>query len=127
MIFQEAPGSDQGLTIWSALVFSPQQNIAKLPFQVNGGLAYKGLIPGRPDDYSCFGVVYGKFSRNFARTVADSGGGYPDYELVFEWNYKVQLTRFAFVQPDLQWVINPGGTHRIPNALVLGAEMGVIF
>jgi porin len=127
MIFQEAPGEEQGLTIWSAFVFSPQQNIAKLPFQANGGLTYKGLIPARGDDYTCFGVVYGKFSRNFARSVAAAGGGYPDYELVFEWNYKVQLTKFAFIQPDLQWVINPGGTHRIPNALVLGAEMGVIF
>jgi porin len=127
MIFQEAPGSDQGLTIWSAFVFSPQQNIAKLPFQVNGGLAYKGLVPTRNDDYSCFGVVYGKFSRNFARSVAEAGGGYPDYELVFEWNYKVQLTKFAFVQPDLQWVINPGGTGRIPNALVLGGQMGMVF
>lgn len=39
MIYQEASDSDQGLTIWSALVLSPQQNIAKLPFQVNGGLA----------------------------------------------------------------------------------------
>jgi porin len=127
MIYQEAPGSDQGLTIWSAFVLSPQQNIAKLPFEVNGGLFYKGLIPTRGDDYSCFGIVYGKFSRNFARTVAEAGDGYPDYELVFEWNYKVQLTKFAFVQPDLQWVINPGGTHRIPNALVLGAQMGVVF
>jgi hypothetical protein len=80
MIFQEAPGSDQGLTIWSAFVLSPEQNIAKLPFQVNGGLVYKGLIPTRHDDYICFAVVYGKFSRNYART----GEGYPDYELVFE-------------------------------------------
>ena len=127
MICQEGPGSDQGLTIWSAFVLSPQQNIAKLPFQVNGGLAYKGLIPARDDDYACFGIVYGKFSRDYARTVAQAGEGYPDYELVFEWNYKVQLTKFAFVQPDLQWVVNPGGTHRIPNALVLGAQMGVTF
>ena len=127
MIYQEAPGSDQGLTIWSAFVLSPQQNIAKLPFQVNGGLAYKGLVPTRSDDYACFGIVYGKFSRDFARSFAESGGGYPDYELVFEWNYKVQLTKFAFLQPDLQWVVNPGGTHNIPNALVLGAQMGVTF
>jgi porin len=126
-IFQESPGSDQGLTIWSAFVLSPRQNIAKLPFQVNSGLAYKGLIPRRGDDYACFGIVYGKFSRDYARTVAESGDGYPDYELVFEWNYKVHLTKFAFVQPDLQWVVNPGGTHRIPNALVLGAQMGVTF
>ena len=127
MIFPETPGSEQGLIIWSAFVLSPQQNIAKLPFQVNGGLVYRGLIPARDDDYACFGVVYGKFSRNFARTVANAGEGYPNYELVFEWNYKIQLTKFAFVQPDIQWVINPGGTNRIPNALVLGAQMGVVF
>jgi porin len=127
MILPETPGSEQGMTVWSAFVLSPQQNIAKLPFQVNGGLVYRGLIPARDDDYARFGVVYGKFSRNFARTVANAGEGYPKYELVFEWNYKIQLTKFAFVQPDIQWVINPGGTNRIPNALVLGAQMGVVF
>jgi len=97
-------------------LFCPRsRNIAKLPFQVNGGLVYRGLIPARDDDYACFGVVYGKFSRNFARTVANAGEGDPKYELVFEWNYKIQLTKFAFVQPDVQWVINPGGTNRIPT------------
>lgn len=127
MIFQEAPGSDQGLTLWSAAVLSPQENIAKLPFQVNGGLVYKGLIPMRDDDYTCFGVAYGRFSRDYARTVKAAGQGYPCYELVFEWNYRIQLTKFAYIQPDIQWVINPGGTGKIPNALVLGAQMGVNF
>ena len=42
-------------------------------------------------------------------------------------DYKIQMTKFAFVQPDIQWVINPRGTNRIPNALVLGAQMGVVF
>jgi porin len=127
MIFQESPGSDQGLTLWSAFVLSPQQNIAKLPFQVNGGLAYKGLIPHRDDDYTIFGVVYGKFSENYAESIAVTGAGFPNYELVFEWGYRIQMTQFAYVQPDVQWVINPGGTGNIPNALVLGAQMGVIF
>jgi len=127
MVFQEKPGSDQGLTLWSAFVLSPQQNIAKLPFEVNGGAIYKGLIPWRDDDYTCFGIVYGKFSRDYAQTVSDAGGGLPNYELVFEWNYKIQITKFAFVQPDVQWVVNPGGTGRTPNALVLGAQCGVTF
>lgn len=127
MIFQESPGSDQGLTIWSAFVLSPQENIAKLPFQYNGGLIYKGLIPTRDNDFTCFGVVYGTFSSDYAQTVAETGAGNPTYELVFEWNYKIQITKFAFVQPDIQWVINPGGTGNIPNALVLGAQMGVTF
>jgi porin len=127
MIFQEVPGSDQGLTLWSAVVLSPQQNIAKLPFQVNGGAIYKGLIPTRDDDYTGFGVVYGKFSSDFARSVSNAGGGSPDYELVFEWNYKIQINNFVFVQPNIQWVINPGGTGNIPNALVLGVQAGVTF
>jgi carbohydrate-selective porin OprB len=29
--------------------------------------------------------------------------------------------------PCAQWIINPGGTGRIANALVLGAEIGVTF
>jgi len=127
MVYQEAPGSDQGLTLWTAFVLSPQQNIAKLPFQVNGGAAYKGLIPTRDEDYTVFGVVYGKFSRDFAESVEANDGGYPSYELVFEWGYRVQLNKFAYIQPDIQWVINPGGTGDIPNALVLGAQMGVTF
>ena len=127
MVFQEAPGSTQGLTLWTAFVLSPQQNIAKLPFQVNGGLAYKGLIPARDEDYSVFGVAYGKFSNKYAQTVAEQGQGYPNYELVFEFGYRIQLNNFAYIQPDVQWVVNPGGTGNIPNALVLGAQMGVNF
>ncbi len=127
MVWQEAPGSDQGLTLWSAFVLSPQQNIAKLPFQANAGIVYKGLLPTRDEDYTVLGLVYGKFSRNYARSVDLAGGGYPQYEVVIEAGYRINLTKFAYFQPDVQWVINPGGTGDIPNALVLGAQMGVTF
>ncbi len=36
---------------------------------------------------------------------------------------QIQITKFAFIQPDIQYVINPGGTNSIPNALVLGAQI----
>ncbi len=127
MVFQESPGSSQGLTLWSAFTLSPQQNIAKLPFQVNGGVVYQGLIPTRDNDMTTFGVAYGQFSDDWASANESALGGYADYELVFEWGYKVQFTKFLFVQPNIQYVVNPGGTHTIPNALVLGAQCGVTF
>ncbi|MFV0416394.1 MAG: carbohydrate porin [Chthoniobacterales bacterium] len=37
------------------------------------------------------------------------------------------MTPFAYVQPDIQWVINPGGTGNIDNALVIGAQIGITF
>ncbi|MGH8045612.1 MAG: carbohydrate porin, partial [Chthoniobacterales bacterium] len=127
MIYQESPGSAQGLTLWSAFVLSPQQNIAKLPFEVNGGIVYQGLIPTRDNDQTVFGIVYGQFSDDYAAATEAAGGGSPDYELVFEWGYRVQFTKFMYVQPNVQWVINPGGAYNIPNALVLGAQCSVTF
>jgi len=127
MIFQEGPGSDQGLTLWSAFVLSPQQNISKLPFQVNGGAVYKGLLPTRDDDFTIFGIVYGNFSNDYADGQSAAGLGSPSYEMVFEWAYRVQINKFLYAQPDVQWVVNPGGTGNIPNALVLGAQIGVTF
>jgi porin len=56
-----------------------------------------------------------------------AGNGNPDHEMVVEAAYRIQLTKFAWVEPDVQWVINPAGTGRIPDALVIGTEMGVVF
>ncbi len=127
MVFQESPGSLQGLTLWTASVLSPQQNIAKLPFQLNAGAVYVGLVPGRGEDATMLGFVYGKFSRDFARSVDVNGAGFPEYEIVLEAGHRFQINRFLYAQPNVQWVINPGGTGNIPNALVLGAQVGVTF
>jgi porin len=127
MVFQESPGSVQGLTLWTASVLSPQQNIAKLPFQLNAGTVYVGLVPGRDADATMLGFVYGKFSRDFARSVDVDGAGFPEYEIVLEAGHRFQINQFLYAQPNLQWVINPGGTGNIPNALVLGSQVGVIF
>lgn len=127
MVWQESPGSDQGLTLWSAFVLSPQQNISKLPFQVNSGIVYKGLVPARDHDITMLGFVYGNFSDDYAGTVAATGAGTPSYEIALEAGYRIQVTKFAYIQPNVQWIINPGGTGNIPNALVLGAQMNVTF
>jgi porin len=127
MVYQEAPGSDQGLSIFLASGLYPQPSISIVPFQVNLGLVYKGLIPCRDNDQTIFGYIYGNFSEIYGRTVKAAGNGVPTFESVVEGGYRIQVTKFAFVQPDLQWVIRPGGTGRIPNALVIGAEMGFSF
>jgi len=127
MVYREEPGDDQGLTIWTALTYSPQEFAAKLPFYAGGGLAYQGLIPYRDDDWSVFAVYYGEFSDDFAAAQRAAGAGDPDYELVFEWGYRIQLSGWMYVQPDIQWIIKPGGRSDIPNALAIGGQVGVNF
>jgi len=127
MVYQTAPGSDQGLTLWTAFVLSPQQNTAKLPFQWNAGTFYRGLLPGRERDTTMFGLAYGNFSNDYGRSGEAYEGGRTSYEMALEWGYRVQFNQFFYAQPNIQYIVRPGGTGSIPNAFVLGAQIGVNF
>ena len=49
-------------------------------------------------------------------------------ETVVELTYRLAFLRSSlFVQPDLQYIIRPGGTGRISDAFAFGAEIGVDF
>lgn len=126
-VYRPEPTTNKGLVLWSAYALSPQQNISLLPFQVNAGAIYTGLIPGRDKDLMVLGAAYGDFSSSYSGAQEALGNGGRTYELMYEWGYRIMLTKFAYFQPDLQWIITPGGNASIPNALVLGAQMGVVF
>jgi porin len=72
-------------------------------------------------------VIYGNFSDDYASSVAPLEGGYPRSEIDLELGYRVQLSPFAYAQPDLQYVVQPGGTGNIPNAVILAAQFGLTF
>lgn len=127
MVYQEHAGTDQGLTLWLATALYPQEEISIIPYQLNVGAIYKGLIPSREKDLTILGVIYGNFSNRYADTIEATGAGRPEHETVIEVGYRIQLTKFAYIQPDLQWIINPGGTGNIPDALVIGAQIGITF
>lgn len=126
VVYKTHAGSNEGLILWSDYVLCPQENISTLPFQVNGGAIYTGLLPGRENDFTTLGIIYGDFSHNYASAQQQNGNGSPTYELVFESGYRINLTKYSYVQPDMQWITHPSGLGSIPNAFVLGAEIGVV-
>ncbi len=127
MIYGETPGSEQGLVAFLASGYYPQTKISIVPFQVNLGLNYVGLFPTREKDHTMLHFIYGDISRVYARSVRRPGGALADSEKVLEFAHRLQLTAWSYFQPDIQYVIDPGGTGEIPNAVVLGAQMGVTF
>jgi porin len=127
MVYEETPGSDQGLTVFVASGYYPQKEISIVPFQVNVGLNYKGLFPGRNHDHTMLHFIYGNLSRDYARVVRRPGGHLAESEKVVEVAHRFQIKPWSYFQPDLQYVIDPGGTGDIPNALVIGAQMGFTF
>ena len=110
----------RGLVLWGVFQYAPYDELAKMPYFVNGGLLFNAPFESRPDDVLVFGVAYGKYSNKLTTPERNS------YEMMLELNYKVQVNRFFFVQPGVQYIINTkGGQH--PNALILGCQFGMAF
>jgi porin len=127
MVWREQPKTEEGITLWYSFVTAPSDNVSRFPFFTGAGAGWQGLLDNRPEDWVLFGSYFGTISRDFADAQEAKGAGDPTSEWVLEWDYRAQLTPWLYVMPTTQWVIRPGGTGNIPNALVLGAEIGVTF
>lgn len=108
----------RGLIVWGVVQFNPNEDTAEMPVFVNGGLIFNAPFESRADDVLCFGVAYGKFSDKLVDARRNS------HEFALELNYKFQVNRFFFVQPNVQGILNTNGGE-YPDALVLGLQFGL--
>jgi porin len=124
---------NSGLGICGSVLVSPDESVSQMPYFFTAGIIARGFFPSRPADTAGFGIAYGKFSRDLRHAqereqLLDPTIGAQDYESVLEWTYRAYFRKGAiFFQPDLQYVIHPGGAGRIHNALVLGCQIGFNF
>jgi porin len=132
-------GSGGELTGFARVGGSPDDRNV-IPFYAEAGVAYKGLIPGRENDSTGLSIDYARISNRARGLDQDTRffTGNPlfpirNYEMVLELTYQMQVTPWLTVQPDAQYVFNPGGhvlndngTVR-PNALVFGLRSAITF
>ena len=134
-IWRPTPGEEQGLNVFMRLGGAPSDRNL-VTWYADGGFGFKGLFAERPDDVLTVGVAYGRISNEAA--LADRLAGPPtpvrDHETLLEVTYNISLAPGWSLQPDLQYVINPGGnianpigTGTIPDALVLGLRTTLNF
>ena len=85
-----------------------------IQFHIDGGLTYAAPF-GRSNDTVGIGLSYEQVSGAQRDLTADYGrfNGLalpsPDFESVLEASYQAQVASWWIVQPDVQWIIHPGG------------------
>jgi len=127
------PGSNRGLGVTGSVLVSPDQSVSQMPFFSTAGLLVRGMFPSRPTDVGGVGVVYGRFSDDLQDSQrrerrSDPSLGVQRDETALELTYRFRFRGDAlFLQPDLQYIIRPGGTGRIQDALVAGFQAGISF
>lgn len=104
----------RGLNIFYQLGVSPRNdNFA----YVGAGCSYSGLLSGKGSDVLGLAIASGMLTDERGKD-----------ETTFELTYKVQLTDQIYFQPDLQYVVNPGGTGLpLKNATVGLLRLGLEF
>jgi porin len=109
------PGTDdQGLSAFVRAGGAPNDRNL-INFYADGGLMYKGLIPGRPDDKIGVAAAYARVGDN-ARGLDSDIGLFGNFfrpvrsgETMVEVMYQAKWTPWWTVQPDMQYIIRPGG------------------
>lgn len=118
--------SEQGLGWFGRIAFEPQDRNF-IGFYFDSGLTYKGLIPTRDDDTLGVGFAYAQLTSGAKDAAVNEGSVGVRSEMVLEATYQAQITKWLSVQPDLQFIIHPGGTQDLDNALVIGGRLSVTF
>ncbi len=116
----------EGLGWFQRIGFAPpERNFTG--FYYDTGFTYKGLLPGR--GYDTTGVAFALAQLGSAGEAAVSGAGLAPAggEMALEFTYQAVLSPWFVVQPDIQYIINPGTCSDFGNALVVGCRASLVF
>ena len=93
--------------------------VSEVADHVGSGFSWTGAFEGRNEDMWGVGVTYARLSDE-----ADFAHG---HETAIEWFYKIQLTPWLALKPDLQYIINPSDGGDIDDVLAGTLRVDVIF
>ena len=116
------PGREDGsVSVFARLSGSPgDRNLVS--FYADAGVTEQGLVPGRADDTAGLSFAYTQVSPAARRTDREEravlGMPYPvrSNEVLFEATYQAQVVPGFTLQPDVQYVIRPGGGIPDPSS-----------
>ena len=139
-VWQPDPKSPRSAGIFVRAMAAPP-NLNLVDFAADTGVNVKAPLPGRDGDSA--GIAYGvtKISGRAAQLDQDTafftGGAYPvrSAEQFIEVTYQIQAAGWWQVQPDFQYIFNPGGGipnpnvpgQRIKDEAVLGIRTMIVF
>jgi porin len=138
MLYRVPGTEDQGLSAFLRAGGVPNDRNL-ISFYADGGLLYKGLVPRRPDDKIGIAAAYARVGNN-ARGLDQDIGFFGNFlypvrsgETAIEMMYQAQLAPWWMLQPELQYIIRPGGgvlnpdgSFR-PNAWVIAVRSSLNF
>jgi porin len=137
----DEPNEDEKAVSFFARVMGGPDDRNLVTYGVNGGLTLSDPFEGRDDDKAGIAMGYAQIGDRAYDLEADTANvaGTPNFarhsETFVEATYQYEVFPWWQVQPDLQYVIDPGAgianpnnpDQRVKNELVLGVRTNITF
>jgi porin len=142
LVWVDKEESDRTINLFARAMGTPQSDRNLVTFSLNAGMTFHEPFLHRDDDTFGIGMGYAKVSGAAAAldkaTAAYNPGTFTPTrggETYLEITYQYQVTPWCQVQPDIQYVFNPGGgianpnapAKRVGNELILGLRTNILF
>lgn len=125
-LYAEPNSSNQGLTLFGRFGIA-DDHVNNFDYSWSAGLVYTGLIPGRDEGRLGLGISGAHATDNIKEAAFDAGTPVDTAETALELTYQDQLTPWLSVQPDIQYIMNPGLDPAIDDAVVVGSRFTIHF
>lgn len=122
MVYKENKDDEndmQGLVVFGQAGIAPS-NKNDMSRYVGGGLNYRGPIPHRDQDRAGIAIGSGNFAPRLGDITSQVGA-----ETAFEVFYRAQITPWFYLQPDIQFIMNPSGMYS--NSVAVGLRSVITF
>jgi porin len=96
------------------------ENITAIQHHIAGGLTFKAPFESRASDSTGIYVSHAVLS-------GADGATFDGNETAVEAYYRIQLTPFFSIKPDIQYFFNPGGNNAIDDAIVGAVQLELVF
>jgi len=141
-IWRSKDDSNRNINVFIRPMFTPLQDRNLVSFSVNAGLTMQDPFVGRSDDTFGLGMGVARVSNGASRYYRDlnfynptTPTPVPGTETSIEATYQYQAAKWWQIQPDIQYVFNPGAgvgnpnhpTQKIKNELVIGLRTNITF
>jgi len=122
----EALDTKRGLDLLFEFVGEPGDR-NPLMYEATLGGRYTGLFDCRPEDKIGFGIITSTNGDAYSNAYEDNTGRSLSQEETFELDYQYNPTPWFTIQPDIQYIMDPGGDYQRQDILVLGLRTIVHF
>jgi porin len=125
-VVRRGPGGGQALTLFGRVGVARGQ-VNRFAGYLGGGAVYAGPFSRRPDDEVGLALAAALNSTAYRDGTAAQGPRPDAAETAVELTYRAQVRSWLALQPDIQYVVNPGTVRGRPNAWMLGLRGEVAF